>query len=87
MTITSNEIIDKIEVLEDGEIQVRQALILTDSSTNKEITRTFNRWVVVPGQDISSQDAKVQSIANVVWTQEVITAYQTKIASQQQISN
>ena len=87
MTITSNEIIDKIEVLEDGEIQVRQALILTDSSTNKEITRTFNRWVVVPGQNISSQDAKVQSIANAVWTQEVITAYQTKIASQQQISN
>lgn len=41
-----------------------------------EIARTFHRHVVHPGDNVSNEDPKVQSIANVIWTPEVILNYQ-----------
>jgi len=83
MTISTKTIIDKIEVLADGQLQVRQAeIILKD---NEELTRTFSRWVCVPGQDVSTQDPKVQSIATALWTSEVVSAYQAAQAAQKPV--
>jgi len=82
MTISTSTVIDKIEVLADGQLQVRQAeIILKD---NEELTRTFSRWVCVPGQDVSTQDPKVQSIATALWTSEVVSAYQAEQANKRQ---
>jgi hypothetical protein len=79
MTISSTTIIDKIEILQLGQIQVRQAQIITED--NVEIARTFTRWFCVPGDNVSTQDPKVQAIANAIWTQEVISAYQKSITA------
>ena len=83
MTLASNTIIDKIEVLENGVVQVRQAQVITDSGN--EIARNFSRWVLTPGEDVSTQDAKVQAICNAVWTSDVISAYQAQVASQAKV--
>jgi len=83
MTLASNTIIDKIEVLENGVVQVRQAQVITDSGN--EIARNFSRWVLTPGEDVSTQDAKVKAICNAVWTSEVISAYQAQVASQAKV--
>jgi len=40
------------------------------------ISQSFHRYVLHPGQDVSDQPNNVQAIANVVWTQEVIDAYE-----------
>jgi hypothetical protein len=82
MTLASTTVIDKTEVLEDGTIQVRQAEIITRDGV--EITRTFHRWVLTPGEDITTQDPKVQAICNAVWTPEVVAAYQAAQAAQLQ---
>ena len=71
MTLASTNTIDRIEVLENGVIQVRQAQVITDSGN--EIARNFSRWVLSPGDDVSAQDPKV-------WTAEVISAYQAQLA-------
>ena len=74
--ITKEVAIDKIEALENGTIQVRQVSRIIEDGT--ELSRSFNRWVLAPGVDISNQDPRVQAICNAVWTPEVIAAFQAK---------
>jgi hypothetical protein len=66
--------IDKIEALENGVIQVRQVSRIIEDNT--ELSRSYHRWVLSPGQSITDQDARVQAVCNAVWTPEVIAAYQ-----------
>jgi hypothetical protein len=73
MDLTEKTIIDKIEILENNFIQVRTANIIEKDGV--EISRTFHRHVVNPSNDISGEDAKVQAVANAVWTEEIIAAY------------
>jgi len=48
-----------------------------------EISRSFSRHVVSPGDDVSGESAEVQAIAAVVHTAEVIAAYQAHISAQE----
>jgi hypothetical protein len=73
MALTEKTIIDKIEVLESNSIQVRTANVIEKDGV--EISRTFHRHVVNPSNDISGEDAKVQAVANAIWTEEIIAAY------------
>jgi hypothetical protein len=73
MALIEKTIIDKIEVLESNHIQVRTANIIEKDGA--EISRTFHRHVVNPSNDISGEDAKVQAVANAVWTEEIIEQY------------
>ena len=43
----------------------------------KEISRSTHRHVKHPDEDISSEDAEVQAVANVVWTDSVKAAWKT----------
>jgi len=84
MTLASTLIIDKTEILEDGTIQVRQAEIITKDGN--EIARNFHRWVRHPGDaNAHSDPAPVPAIASAVWTEEVVSAYEAKVASQKQL--
>ena len=74
MALTETTIIDKIELVENNSIQVRTATIIKKDGT--EIAKTYHRHVVAPGEDVSNEDTRVQAIANAIWTDEVIAAYQ-----------
>ena len=78
MALTEKTIIDLIEVLETGILQVREATIIERDGV--EISRTFHRYIASPGDDMTNADTKVQVIANAIWTPEVIAAYQALIA-------
>ena len=78
MSLIEKKIIDKIEVLENGLIQIREATII--EKEGKELARNFNRYVLTPGDDLTAEDIKVVSIANAIWTPEVITSYQTQLS-------
>jgi hypothetical protein len=73
MALTEITKVDQIGLVENNSIQIRTATIIERDGT--EISRSFHRHVVAPGDDISNEDPKVQAIANAVWTEEVITAY------------
>jgi len=68
------EIVDRIEVIENGTIQVRTKIAIKEDGV--EISSKFHRHVVAPGDDYSQEDAKVQAICSAVQTAEVIAAYQ-----------
>lgn len=76
MALQEIKVIDKIEVVENGTIQVREATrILRDG---EQIAQTYHRWSFVPASDLSTMPANVQAVAQAVWTQEVIAAYQAQ---------
>lgn len=74
MALTKKIVIDKIEVLEMGQIQVRSATRIYEDG--EFMSQTFHRHVITPDKnDISDQDTKVQAIANAIWTQDVKDAW------------
>ena len=82
MALTESTKIDQIEVVNDWNIQVRQATII--ERDGEFVSRTFHRWVLTPDSDISGQEQKVKDICNVAWTDEVKSAYETFKAEQAQ---
>jgi len=89
MALTKETIVDKIEVLEMGQVQVRTATRVMEDGV--QLSSSFHRHVVVPSTkasgswadtDISGEDSRVQAIANATWTAAVKTAYQEMIDAQ-----
>ena len=89
MALTKETVVDKIEVLEMGQVQVRTATRVMEDGT--ELSSSFHRHVIVPSTkdsgswadtDISGEDSRVQAIANATWTSAVKTAYQEMIDAQ-----
>ena len=82
MALEKNVVVDKIEVLESGAVQVRvKTAILEDG---EQISGTFHRHVVAPGDDYSAEDARVQAICAATHSADVVAAYaevQAKAAS------
>ena len=72
--------VDLIEVVENGTLQVRTKTAIKEDGT--EISSKFHRHLVVPGADVSAEDAKVKAIAASIHTPAVIAAYQAAQAAQ-----
>ena len=66
--------VDLIEVTENGCVQVRTKTAIMEDG--KQISGSFHRHVVAPGDNYSAEDAKVQAICTAVHTAEVIATYQ-----------
>ena len=83
MALTETQENDKIEVVNKWNIQVRNATIIKKDGV--ELTRSFNRKVLVPGTldasdnlvdtDLSGEDADVKAIAEAAWTTQVKADY------------
>jgi hypothetical protein len=71
-------VVDRIEVLENGCIQVRTKTAIMEDGV--QISGTYHRHVVAPGDDYSQENARVQAICEATHTAEVISAY---LASQE----
>ena len=69
-------VVDLIETLENGCVQVRTATRILDDGV--AVSSSFHRHVVAPGDDYSQEDPKVQAICAAVQTPEVVAAYLAK---------
>ena len=69
---------DLIEVLENGTVQVRTKTAIMEDS--KQISGSFHRHIVVPGDDYSAEDARVKAICKATHTAAVVTAYKAAAA-------
>jgi len=69
---------DRIEVVESGVVQVRTCTKIMEDG--KQISGTFHRHTVAPGDDYSAEDARVQAICAATHTAEVVAAYKAKMA-------
>jgi hypothetical protein len=73
--LSERKIIDLIELVEMTHIQVREANIIEKDGV--VIAKTFHRFMLRPGDDVSLQDPKIQAIANIIWTEDVIEEYKS----------
>ena len=89
MALSKVTVVDKIEVLEKGSVQVRTATRILEDGV--QLSQSYHRHVVEPSTkisgswadtDISGEDARVQAIATATWTSAVKTAYQEMIDAQ-----
>ena len=81
MALTEESFADKVEIVGDfSHVQVRVATVI--KRDGEEISRSFSRHVVAPGDDYSAEDAKVQAICAAVHTQDVIDAYAAHMEAQ-----
>jgi len=79
MALEKQTVTGQIEVGELGTIGLRTDTVVLDDGV--ELNRSFHRKVLAPGDDVSGEDAKVQAVANAVWTDEVVAAYAAEIAA------
>ena len=83
MALEEKSVVDKIEVLLLGQIQVRRRdQVLRDGT---EIAATYHRHVLSPGDDLPNEDPRVVAIAEATWTPEVIAAYQASLETSRPI--
>jgi len=93
MALSKVTVVDKIEVLEKGHVQVRTATKIIEDGV--ELSSSFHRHVVEPqvrtgyvkggsagtwaATDVTGEDARVQAICTASWTAEVIAAYKATV--------
>ena len=82
MELTKQVIIDKYEVVGPYKhVQCRQATVISDDGV--ELSRSFHRCVISPGDDVSNESAETQAIVAAVHTQEIKDAYAAHLSEQQ----
>ena len=80
MALTESIEYDKIEIVGQYKaVQVRKAHIV--KKDGNELTRSFERYVLNPDDDISAQPTEVTSICNLVWTDTVKDAWKKHLES------
>ena len=82
MSITKEIIIAKTEIVGEYKIlQVAYDTIIKEDGT--EISRSRSRNLFQPDADVSSEDAAIKDIANLVWTDAVKASYQAKLDAEE----
>ena len=90
MALTKETVVDKIEVMEMGQVQVRTATRVKEDGA--VLSSSFHRHVLSPSTktgdtwgdtDISGEDARVQAVATATWTSAVKTAWQEMVEAQE----
>lgn len=71
--LVKQTVVDKMEVLQNGTVQVREAIRVVEDG--KVISQQFHRYVVSPGDDYSKREDKVKAVCDKVQTQTIIDAY------------
>jgi hypothetical protein len=77
MALTKETVVDQITVTENGIVLYREATRIMEDG--KQLSQTYHRTSLTPGQNLTGQPANVAAICNLTWTPEVITAYQAQV--------
>ena len=78
MSLTKETVVDQITVTENGTVLYREATRIMEDG--QQLSQTYHRTSLTPGQDLTGQPANVVAHCNVAWTPEVIAAYQAQLA-------
>ena len=76
MSLSKEINVDKIEIVESGIVQVRQVTRIIENGN--ELSKSYHRWTISPGQNYSDQPDNVKAICAVAHTPAVIAAFQAQ---------
>ena len=74
MSLTKSTAVDQITVTENGIILYREATRIMEDG--KQLSQTYHRSSLTPGQDLTGVPANVAAHCNTAWTADVVAAYQ-----------
>ena len=74
MSITKTTTVDQILVEENGVVLYREATRIMEDGN--QISQTYHRSSLTPGQDLTGVPANVVAHCNTAWTADVVAAYQ-----------
>jgi len=80
MALEKQTVVGGLTVNENGSLGVREDTVILDDGV--EVSRNFHRKVLAPGDPLDGEDARVVSVANAVWTDEVVAAYQASLPAE-----
>jgi hypothetical protein len=80
MSLTKTTTIDQITVNENGIVLYREATRIMEDGN--QLSQTYHRSSLTPGQDLTGIPANVVAICNLTWTADVVAAYQAQVAAQ-----
>jgi DNA-binding transcriptional LysR family regulator len=80
MALTKQTAVDQITVTENGIVLYREATRIMEDGN--ELSKTYHRSSLTPGQDLTGIPANVVAICNAAWTADVIAAYQSTLETQ-----
>jgi DNA-binding transcriptional LysR family regulator len=73
MSLTKSTVIDQITVTENGVVLFREATRIMEDGV--ELSKTYHRSSLTPGQDLAGVPDNVVAICNAAWTPEVVAAF------------
>jgi len=80
MALEKIEVSDRIEVVENGCVQVRMKTAIIEDG--KQISASFARHVIAPGDSYDAHESiRVKAVCAAVHTPETIAAYQAQQAA------
>ena len=74
MALSETKVVDQITVTENGIVLYREATRIMEDGV--QLSQTYHRNSLTPGQDLTGVPANVVAICNTVWTAEVVAAYE-----------
>jgi hypothetical protein len=81
MSLTKTTNIDQITVTKNGIVLYREVTRILEDGV--ELSQTYHRTSIMPGQDLTGIPDNVAAICNVAWTPEVIATYQAQLQALQ----
>lgn len=75
MSLEKKVFVDKIEIVENGSVHVRTKTAVFENGVC--LSSSFHRHIILPGNDYTNEDTKVQAICKAIHTAEVVEAYKT----------
>lgn len=79
MPIPRVTVIDQITIDELGNLSIRAATYIVEDDGSRIGSPSLHRHVLVPGDSLEGEPERVQRIAAVVWTPEVVAAHQAAL--------
>ena len=77
MALEKVELVDRIEIAENGSVQVRTATRILEDGV--AISGTFHRHAINPGDVYSEEDDRVKAICQIIHTESVIAKYKDSL--------
>ena len=74
MSLTKTTTVDQITVTENGTVLYREATRIMEDGN--QISQTYHRSSLTPGQDLTGVPANVVAHCNTAWTADVVAAYE-----------
>lgn len=78
MALEKVNVVDLIEVTENGCVQVRTKTAIMEDG--QQISGSFHRHVIAPGDDYANEDPRVKAVCKAAHTPAVIAAYKAAAA-------